>query len=69
MPIAEAREAAREIIKRVRAGLPAIETKADSVADVVANWQERHLEAKGLRSKREITRHAPLAYSARLGRS
>jgi integrase len=56
MPIAEAREAAREIIKRVRAGLPPIETAPDSVASVVKNWTERHLEANGLRSKREITR-------------
>jgi integrase len=56
MPIAEAREAAREIIKRIRAGLPAIEIKPDSVGAVVENWTKRHLEEKGLRSSREIRR-------------
>ena len=54
--IDEAREAARPIIKRIRAGLPALETKPDSVADVVENWLVRHLEAKELRSSREIRR-------------
>jgi integrase len=69
MPIAEAREVARELIKRVRAGLPAVETKPDSVATVVDNWIRRHVEADGmqhlpiddparyrLRSQREIRR-------------
>lgn len=51
-----AREKAREIIKRVRVGLPAIEVAPDSVADVVANWLKRHVEANGLRSRREIER-------------
>src|SRR4051794_6643064 len=68
-PIAEAREAAREIIKRIRAGLPAIETAPDSVADVVAEWIRRHVEIEGmqhlpiddparyrLRSQREVRR-------------
>jgi integrase len=69
MSITEAREAAREVIKRIRAGLPAVETKPDSVAAVVENWLKRHLEAEGrqhlptkdparyrLRSQREIRR-------------
>jgi integrase len=56
LSIAEARELARTTIRRVRAGLPAVEVQPDSVSAVVANWLERHLEAKGLRSKREITR-------------
>jgi integrase len=56
MAIADSRELARAAIKRIRAGLPAIETKPDSTASVVENWLERHLEANGLRSKREITR-------------
>jgi integrase len=56
MSIVDAREQAREIIKRVRAGLPAVETRADTVADVVANWIKRHVEPNGLRSRREIIR-------------
>lgn len=69
MKIDEARELARGIIKRIRSGLPAVETKPDSVADVVASWIKLHLEHKGmqhlpindparyrLRSQREIRR-------------
>lgn len=56
MKIDEARELARGAIKRIRAGLPAVEVKPDSVADVVASWIKRHLEAKELRSSREIRR-------------
>jgi integrase len=54
--IAEAREQAREIIKRVRAGLPAVETKPDSVADVAGKWFARHVEARGVRTHKEIKR-------------
>jgi len=56
MAIDEARQQAREIIKRVRSGLPAIEARAESVADVAANWLKRHVEPNGLRSRREIMR-------------
>ena len=56
MPIAEAREAAREILKRVRAGLPAIEVKPDSVAAVVESWLTRYAEPKKLRTLAEIRR-------------
>jgi integrase len=56
MTIAEAREAAREILQRVRAGLPAVEPKAESFAQVVDAWRKRHVEANGLRSAREINR-------------
>jgi integrase len=56
MGIAESREQARIIIKRVRAGLPAVEPKAESFGAVVDNWFKRHVEANALRSAREIGR-------------
>ncbi len=56
LTIEEARKRAREILKRVQAGKPAIEPKADTFADAVASWRKRHLEANGLRAKREINR-------------
>jgi integrase len=54
--IADAREHAREVIKRVRAGLPAIEPRGETFAVVAANWMKRHVEGNGLRSIREINR-------------
>jgi hypothetical protein len=56
MPITEARVRAREVIQRVRDGLPAVEAKAETFAAVSANWLKRHVEAKGLRSNPEINR-------------
>jgi integrase len=56
MTIAEAREQAREILKRVQAGKPALEPKASTFGDVVADWRARHLERNGLRAAREINR-------------
>lgn len=56
MPIEEAREQARSILQRVRAGRPAFEPKAESFGAVVDNWCKRHVEANGLRSAREINR-------------
>ncbi len=56
MGIVEARERARDVIKRVRAGLPAIEPKAESFGAVVDNWIRRHVEANELISGREIKR-------------
>jgi integrase len=59
LSIGEAREKAREAIKRVRAGLPALEappTKPDSFQDVAEQWLKRHVDAKKLRSKGEVTR-------------
>jgi len=50
LSIAEAREQARDIIKRVRAGLPAIEPRGETFAAVAANWMQRHVEGNGLRS-------------------
>jgi integrase len=54
--IDESRNRAREVIKRVRAGLSPIEARADSFADVAASWLKRHVEPNGLRSHREIVR-------------
>jgi len=59
LSIDEAREKAREIIKRVRAGKPATEPPPpaqDSFAVVAENWIKRHVVARGLRSKDEIER-------------
>jgi integrase len=56
MSIDAARERARAILQRVRAGLPAVEPKAETFAAVVANWLKRHVEANALRSSREIAR-------------
>lgn len=69
LEIDDARELARGIIKRIRSGLPAVETQQDSVAAVVEKWTKLHLEVKGmqhlpiddparyrLRSQREIRR-------------
>ncbi len=58
MGIEEAREKAREAIKRVQAGKPAFETpvKAETFEDVAEAWLKRHVAAKGLRSRGEITR-------------
>jgi integrase len=54
--IAEARAQARSILERVRAGLPAVEPKAETFGAVTANWLTRHVDANGLRSAKEIRR-------------
>jgi len=59
LSIDEARDQAREVIKRVRQGLPAIEppsVKPDSFKAVAENWLQRHVAAKKLRGEREIKR-------------
>jgi integrase len=56
MTIAEAREQARAILQRVRAGLPAVEARGETFAAVAANWLKRHVDADKLRSRREIRR-------------
>ena len=58
MTVAEAREKAREAIKRIQAGQPAFATplKAETFADVSEQWLKRHVQAKGLRSEGEVTR-------------
>jgi integrase len=64
-----AREKARQILQRVRAGLPAVAEPAARFGEVVASWRQRHVEANGLRSAREINRllnlHVLPAWKAR----
>lgn len=54
--IADAREQARSIIQRVNAGLPAVEPKRETFAEVAANWMQRHVAGNGLRSAPGIKR-------------
>ena len=57
--IDEAREKARDAIKRIKAGLDPFEAppaKPDSFKEVARNYVTRHVEAKGLRSQSEIER-------------
>ena len=54
--VATARDLAREVIARVRTGLPAFEARGETFGAVVANWLKRHVAAKGLRSRPEIER-------------
>jgi integrase len=59
MTVDEARELARTVIKRVRQGLDPFEpppVKPDTVADVVATYLKRHVEARSLRSGDEVRR-------------
>ena len=57
--IEEARDKAREAIKRIKTGQSAFEpppVKPDSFKAVAENYVERHVKKKGLRSEAEITR-------------
>ena len=59
LDIDDARDKARVAIKRIKAGLPAIEppaTKPDTFKAVAENWLKRHVAAKKLRSEPEIKR-------------
>jgi integrase len=59
MAIEEARDAARNAIKRIRAGLPAVEpppAKPDSFKAVAENWFKRHATRKGFRTLDEVER-------------
>ena len=56
VPIEEARVRAREIMRRVRDGLPAIEPKGDTFAAVADEWRVRHVEKNKLLSAGEIER-------------
>jgi integrase len=59
LSVEESRTRAREIIKRIRSGLPPVEPAPpapDSFRDVAENWFKRHVEAKGLRTRGEIRR-------------
>ena len=57
--IDEAREKAREAVKRIKAGQPAFEPPPptpDSFEAVAETYMQRHVRAKGLRTEREIAR-------------
>jgi integrase len=56
LPIAEARTRAREIMRRVRDGLPAIEPKGETFAAAAAEWLTRHVQKNQLRSAAEVER-------------
>jgi len=59
LKIGEARERAREALKRIKAGRPPFEAppaKPDTFGAVAKSFLVRHVEAKGLRSGREIRR-------------
>jgi integrase len=59
LSIDEARDQAREVIKRIRAGLPAFEpppVRPDTFKAVAENWLHRHVAGKQLRSGHEIKR-------------
>ena len=58
LKINEAREKAREIIKRIHDGLPPVDRPKvpHSFRDVSEQWLKRHVQAKGLRSEGEVTR-------------
>jgi integrase len=56
MPIGEARIRAREIMRRVRDGLPATEPKGETFGAVAQTWLVRHVEKNELRSAGEIKR-------------
>jgi integrase len=57
--IEEARARARDVLTRVRAGLPAFEAPPDkplTFEQVAEQWLTRYVRAKGLRSEGEVTR-------------
>jgi integrase len=69
MGIEAAREQARTILHRVRAGLPALEPKAETFGAVLDNWFKRHIEGTGRRSRDKvadlIARHITPEFRAR----
>jgi hypothetical protein len=59
LKVAEARERARECIRRIRDGLPAFEqppTPAESFEVVADRWLKRHVRGRGLRSAGQLER-------------
>jgi integrase len=59
LSVDDAREKARDVIRRIKDGLPAFEAppvKPDSFGAIAENWYTRHVEAKGLRSAGELRR-------------
>jgi integrase len=59
LTIEQARDKAREAIRRIRQGLTPFEpppVQLDTVADVCAGWLTRHVQARSLRTGRELKR-------------
>ena len=59
MTVAEAREVARLVVRRVETGLEPFEPppiRPDTVGDVIATYLKRHVEARRLRTGDEIRR-------------
>jgi integrase len=56
MTIATARELARDVLRRIRTGLPAFEARAESFGAVTASWLQRHVDANRLVSEKQIRR-------------
>jgi integrase len=58
LKIEQARDIARDMIKRIKEGLPLSDEpeKAETFADVANGYIKRHVMAKGLRSEKEIRR-------------
>jgi integrase len=59
LKIENAREKAREAIRRIKEGKPAFEPRPvqpDSFQAVAENWLRRHVQAKGLRTQAEVER-------------
>ena len=69
MGIDASREQARTILQRVRAGLPAVAAKGETLGTVIDNWLKRHVERTGLRSRDKIVdlinRHISSEFRAR----
>ena len=69
MKIETSREQARAILTRVRAGLPAVEAKGETLGAVIDNWLKRHVDSNGLRSRAKIVdlinRHISAEFRAR----
>jgi integrase len=56
LKIEQARERARQAIRRIKDGRPAFEPKPQSVAEVAENWLQRHVEKNKLRTGDEYRR-------------
>jgi integrase len=56
LKIEDAREQAREAIRRIRQGEPPVEPPALSFKNVAENWLQRHVDKKKLRTTTEIKR-------------
>jgi integrase len=69
MGIEAAREQARTILQRVRAGLPAVAPKGETLGTVIDSWLKRHVDSNGLRSRAKIIdlldRHVSPEFRAR----